>query len=261
MLLITGTRERPGINFISYLKWEKAMKKRFLTVYGLILVGLVLIDTTVAPAAYVTPRIGGAQRMHTVAPMIMPEINFDGTNVTVLDEMGNDWVTLEGNARPVMWPLQGTDQFEPGKPWYSALNGKAYNWQYGWTVADNLSGMLPAGGWVWIEESSQSEGLDVYDRYANSYAPIFGAAGSSNIWKWNENQTMAHNAYTVTPQYAEWSVNYRIYIGDITTGADMGYGSDIVTLTWASVPEPATLTLMGMGIVSLLVKKRARGSK
>jgi len=230
---------------------EKTQHKSVLT---LITAAVILELASSAMAVIVTPRIGGAQRRHDVAPMIMPEITFDGTNVIVLDEEGNDWATLTGADRPVMWPLMGTDEFDPTAAWYNPLNDMAYNFQYGWDSAAFNPALLPEGGKIWIELLSQSPGLSTYDKN-NAYVPIFGTDGSSNIWMWSE--TMAHNVYTVEPQFAQWSATYLVYIGDATTGAALaGYGSDTVTLTWTSVPEPATLSFMMTGIFYLIRKNR-----
>jgi len=134
------------------------------------------------------------------------------------------------------------------------LDGTAYNWQYGWDSAVFNPALLPAGGKIWIEVLSQSVGLSTYDRN-NAYAPIFGTDGSSNKWMWSE--TMAHNAYTVEPGIGEWSATYLVYIGDAITGAALaGYGSETVTLTWTSVPEPATLSIMLTGFAYLLRQRR-----
>lgn len=226
--------------------------------YVFIAIAITAVNILPAYAAYVTPRIGGDQRKHDVAPMIMPEITFDGTNIAVLDEMGNPWVTLTGQARPILWPLEGTDEFEPGKPWYNALNGKAYNWQYGWSNAALDQGLIPAGSKIWLEVLSQSDGLKTYDRN-NYYVPIFGTDGASNKWRWYESMSMSHNAYTVAPSIGEWFATYKVYIGDATTGAALaGYGSDTVTLTWTSIPEPTTIAILGIGAVCLLHKKYRR---
>ena len=236
---------------------ERIMGKRGLTaVYGFVSIVLVLVSVQSVSVAYVTPQIGGGQVGKTVAPMIMPEITFNGTNVVVLDANGNPWTTLTGADRPVLRPLTGTDAFDPAKMWYSSLNGKAYNWQYGWSNGLLNQSLIPAGDKIWIELISQSDGLNAYDRN-NNYAPIFGSGGTSNIWKWNETMGMSHNAYTVTPGYGDLSATYKVYLGDATTGAAIaGYGYDTVMLTWTSIPEPATLTLMGTGLFYLLGSRR-----
>jgi len=231
------------------------MSKRGLNlVCGFVSIVFVLVNAGPA-AAYVVPQIGGGQVGS--ASMIMLDIKIDGTNVVVLDTFGNPWAALTGADRPVLRPLTGTDAFDPAATsYYNALNGKAYNYQYGWGNELFAQGSpLPAGDKIWIELISQSDGLNTYAR--SSYTPIFGTGGTSNIWKWNEMMQMSHNAYTVTPGYGEWSATYNVYLGDATSGAAIsGYGSDTVTLTWTSIPEPATLGLMGTGLFYLLGSRR-----
>jgi hypothetical protein len=229
-------------------------KRGLVTVCGFVSIILVLVSVTPA-AAYVTPQIGGGQV--GTASMIMLDIQISGTNVVVLDTFGNPWTALTGADRPVLRPLTGTDAFNPvGTAYYNALNGKAYNWQYGWGNELFAQGSpLPTGSKIWLELITQSDGLNTYAR--NSYTSIFGTGGTSNIWKWNEMMGMSHNAYTATPGYGDWSATYTVYLGDATTGAALsGYGSDTVTLTWTSIPEPATLTLMGTGLAYLLGFRR-----
>jgi len=232
-------------------------KRGLKTVYGLVLVVLVLFSAVPAQA-WVTPKIGGAQRTHTEAPMIMPMVTIDKYNdVNVLKEDGSGrWETLEGADMPVMWPLQA-DAFEPGKPWTVPLSGKAYNFQYGWNASSTQSA-IPADCNVWVEvDLSLSDNLNTYDRTANSYNPIFGTDGSLARWILNDNVSMAHNAYAVTPAYANWEATYKIYIGYSATGAEnTAFGSDIVTFTWTSVPEPATMALLAIGSVCLFRQKR-----
>jgi hypothetical protein len=224
--------------------------------YTFLTVAILTAVLSISADAYVIPQRGGGTISGTIAPMIMPEITFDGTNIVVLDAVGNDWVTLTGSNRPLMRTLTGTDALDPAAMWYSSLNGKAWNWQYGWANGSLNQSLIPTGDKIWIELLSQSDGLKIYDRN-NNYAPIFGTDGSSNIWKWNEAMSMSHNAYTVAPSVADWSATYKVYIGDAVTGAPIaGFGSDTATLTWTSTPEPATLGIMGMGLVYLVRQKR-----
>jgi hypothetical protein len=233
------------------------MSKRGLTVVcGFVSIVLVVVSVQSVSVAYVSPQRGGGTIGDDInAPMIMPEITFDGTNIIVLKADDTDWETRTGTDRPIMRSLTGTDQLNPANvPIYNALNGTAWNWQYGWANGSLDKTLIPAGDKIWIELISQSQGLNTYDRTGNSYAPIFGTDGA--IWKWNEMMSMSHNAYTVTPGIGDWSATYSIYIGDATTKVPLaGYDSATVTLTWASIPEPATFGLLGIGIIYLLRRK------
>jgi hypothetical protein len=229
-------------------------KRELIVFYGFVSIVLMLVNVNLA-TAYVTPQIGGGTVDQNFAPMIMPIIDFSNSNIQVLDMMGNHWTTRTWANSPVMRPLTG-NTLDPSKTYYNALNGMAWNWQYGWDSSGFNPSLVPAGDKIFIEMLSQSPGLSTYDKM-HSYAPIFGTGTSSNIWMWDPTMGMAHNAYTVTPGYGNWSATYKVYIGDATTKAAIaGYGSDTVTLTWTSIPEPATMALMGAGIVYVLGSRR-----
>jgi hypothetical protein len=235
------------------------MSRRTITIVWVMGLFLLMLVNVMPASAYVTPQIGGGKVGMMDAPMIMPEITVVGTNVVVKDMMGMDWMTLMGNNRPVMRHLTGTDTLDPSKPWYTPLNGMDWNWQYGWSNAMFTQSSIPADCNIFIQVLNQSPGLSTYDRTTNSYAPIFGTNMSSDTWMWNDDISMSHNAYVVTPAYGEWSATYKIYLGNSITKAPIaGWGFDTVTLTWTSIPEPATLGLLGTGAVCLLHRKGRR---
>jgi hypothetical protein len=168
-----------------------------------------------AHAVYVTPKIGGGQ---VGAPMIMPEIFFDGHSVFVLDEYAQPFITFAWSAAPFLRPLVEPNEFDPNKPW-KVLIGKAYNYQYGWDSAllDEYTYPFPSGSAVWVKVIDQTPFLDTYEK-DNSYAPLFvtpDACGmpSPDIWMWNKG--MRHNTYAVADTYyGRLSATYKVYIGN-----------------------------------------------
>ncbi len=178
--------------------------------------------------------MGGGQ---SVAPMIMTDIGFDGTNITVQP----DDPTLV-DSPVVLQPLAPPDQFDPSKPW-SVLNGTAYNFQYGWNPAGYIT--LPAGSAIWIQVLSEDAGLETYLRPpAYSSGPTWPQVFAANGNRWEFQGFMQHNAYAVVnPQQTTYSATYCVYIGNATTGSPLpGYGSADVTWTWLGAPTWSTTT-------------------
>jgi hypothetical protein len=215
--------------------------------------GLVVAVTARAQTTYVTPKIGGDQIGHSQAPMIMPEIFFDGVGVRVVDANGLPWPAFAWSRAPVLRPLSPPNAFEPNKPW-AVLTDKAYNFQYGWDSAllDNITYPFPAGSAIWIQVLRQSPELSVYFK-DGGYAPLFGtpdAAGnpSPDIWTWDKR--MRHNTYAVPDTfYGRLSGDYKVYLGDAVTGEEFVdaegqplYESSIVTLRWL---RPCPYALQG----------------
>lgn len=215
-------------------------------------------------AADVLPAIGGGQvTASSGAPMKHIGISFDGVN---LEAHVGDSVSI-----PQLRKLSETDQFNAAEAW-AVLDGKHYNFQYGWVPEGIWS--PPAGAAVWIEHQDASSNLEVYEggRFmsegtirAMTFDPLFGTSGSSDIWKWHG--VMTHNAYAVAdPQAPEYMASYRVYMGDADSGAELFdaagaplYGSDEVALTFSSpVPEPtsAVLALSGVAILGLARQRR-----
>lgn len=201
--------------------------------------------STSAFGAFVTPKMGGGQQS---ADMVMPNVKFDGTNLTVTGVV--DMMGMPIAETPVLRPLTPPDEFNPAAP-HAVLTGKAYNLQYGWNL-DGESEFLPSGGNIWIESIASSPGLQAYEH--GTYSPIFGTAGSSDAWLWDG--IMAHNAYAVPTSTGTWTASYRLYIGDINGVALPGFGETSITLNWTSVPEPTAAAAIAIG--SLVLGRRRR---
>ena len=170
----------------------------------------------VCAQSYVLPYMGGGQ---LVAPMIMTDIGFDGTNITLQPD---DPTLLDSPV--VLQPLTPPDQFAPSQPW-SVLNGTAYNFQYGWNPAGYIT--LPTGSAIWIQVLSEDAGLETYLRPpAYSSGPTWPQVFATNGDCWEFQGFMQHNAYAVVnPQQTTYSATYRVYIGNATTGSPLpGYG-------------------------------------
>jgi hypothetical protein len=193
--------------------------------------------------AYVTPKIGGSQVTGIQAPMLMPEIWFDGQSIHVTDEYGGPWDIFAWLQSPYLRPLVEPNQFDPSASW-KVLIGKAYNYQYGWDsgLLDTTTYPFPPGSAVWVKVLNQSPELESYYK-DGGYAPIFGTPDvcgipSPDIWLWNKG--MRHNAYAVADSfYGRLFADYKVYLGDATTGAELvepngspAYGSALVTFNW-----------------------------
>lgn len=153
-------------------------------------------------------------------------IAFDGTTITL---------TKQG---AVPEPVVLDDYGQICAPPVDVLNGKGYNGQYGWLISGFWA--PPSGGHVWIKRIDQTTGLETYD--ANTFAPLFGTAGSSNLWEWDG--TMTHNWY-VASSYGLYEATYEVYIGDATGFALPGLFSDQITLTWEYLLVKADLDYDG----------------
>jgi len=218
-------------------------RSRTVKVGVLTVLALVLAAAVQTHAAYVTPKIGGSQMGHMQAPMIMPEIFFDGKGMRVVDANGLPWSASAWSRVPVLRPLVSPDAFDPNQPW-AVLIGKAYNFQYGWDAAllDTVTHPFPPGSAIWLKVLSRTPGLEVYFK-DGGYAPLFGTLGaegkpSPDIWRWDKR--MQHNTYAVPESfYGRLSADYKIYLGDAATGQEFVdaaglplYESAVVTLRW-----------------------------
>ncbi|TWT96860.1 hypothetical protein Pla108_26350 [Botrimarina colliarenosi] len=182
-----------------------------------------LVAPASAGAAYVSPQLGGGSPGATGA-MKHADVTLQSHAVLVHID--------ESVPMPRLRPLLEGDEFDPAAP-YAMLSGKGYNSQYGWNAGGFIN--LPSGSAIWVEELDSSLGLEVYQAPvdANGYAPLFGANGSPERWKWSGR--MSHNIYAATDfaVTAHWA-RYRVYLGDTTTGEPLpGYTPAEVTFEFA----------------------------
>jgi hypothetical protein len=221
------------------LKDKKGLKMKPNIIIAILTAVIVALIIALPAWAYVTPKIGGGQ---VGAPMIMPEIFFDGHSIFVLDNSGNTFSTFAWFAAPYLRPLIEPNEFDPNK--YNVLIGKAYNFQYGWDAAllDETAYPFPGGSAVWVKVLNQSPVLDTYDKDFG-YEPNFGtpdACGipTSDIWMWNKG--MRHNVYAVPDTYyGRLFADYKVYLGNADTGAELVdsngnpcVASALVTFRW-----------------------------
>ncbi|WP_425395484.1 dockerin type I domain-containing protein [Aeoliella sp.] len=177
--------------------------------FRILLLGWLLFPAVRLEAAYVQPMMGGGQVSQGEAGMKHADISFEAGVLSVHVD--------ETVATPVLRALDEPAEFDPAGTW-GMINQHAYNFQYGWNpgVFDVFP---PDGTWVWIEQLDASPELQVYQRPPASPVgqPIFGTDGSSPRWRWS--LSMTHNLYAVqSPQQSEYFAEYRVYIGDDTTG-------------------------------------------
>jgi len=126
------------------------------------------------------------------------------------------------------------------------LDGKGYNNQYGFLNGEAFS---PPEGAIWVEVLAISPGLETYEggmrpmAATHTYAPILSSVGDR--WQWNQSM---HHPWYAADAFGDYSVEYRVYIGDESTGDPLGaYVSDTTQFNLTYTPEPGTLMLLAAG--------------
>jgi hypothetical protein len=219
-------------------------------------------------------------------PMTMLNVSFDTATLrlAVVDQA----TKMGAGVYPIL-TLAPMGTFDPAQPW-GVLNGTEYSRRLGWddvnknmtdgtAILDKIHTTYGAGANLWIESIAQDPALRCYlaigrygvnadntmtvDPTINAYSGIFGTGGSSTKWKWDGR--MDHNTYAVSladiaAPLQLFSATYKVYVGDAAgneiLNPDLSSASTIETWTWQAVPEPATLSLAAMGIISLLAFRK-----
>jgi hypothetical protein len=153
---------------------------------------------------------------------------------------------------PQLTPLDVSspaDSFAPADPWFSCLDptqqGQAFNRQYGF-VMDASTDTLPAGTGISIRMLSRTPGVSTY-RYrssagARSWDPIFGTAGSTNLFQWN--LSMFHPAIAAPPTNGTHSATFEAFLVNTNTGQEVAAIAPApFTLNWTIVPSARELHL------------------
>jgi hypothetical protein len=180
--------------------------------------------------------MGGGQVSE--APMIHVDIFYDDGANELTARVASD------TGIPELVALDPALAFDPAAAW-SVLNGKSYNYQYGWNVGGVFA--MPAGAAIWIERLGGSPDLEIYDGRGTkgSYAPIFGTAGSPRTWKWTG--VMTHNTFAILdPASGSLFEDFHLYVGDANTGSRDGFAAvddAVVRLEWRTtvVEDPVKL--------------------
>lgn len=107
----------------------------------------------------------------------------------------------------------------------SVLNDLGYNGQFGWLANGFIS--LPPSSGIFVRDLGHSAQLNVFE--AETFDPIFGTDGSSDVWQWDG--TMTHNWYTSEARGTNWA-NYEVFVGDLAGNPLAGYQSGFIGLNF-----------------------------
>jgi hypothetical protein len=159
------------------------------------------------------------------------------------------------NTAPTLVMLNHGESYAPPA---DVLDGKGYNNQPGFLKGQAFA--PPVGTEIWVEVLAISPGLETYEggmraMAANhTYAPILSSVGER--WKWNGSM---HHPWYAAAAFGDYSVDYRVYIGEASTGAPLAqYGADTTTFDLVYAPEPSGLVLMLAGCALAVRRKVTR---
>jgi hypothetical protein len=164
--------------------------------------------------------------------MIMPKFAYHAID-------GSLTVSVSSKV-PQLIPLSVSnpaDNFDPADPWFSDLDpsdkGLSFSRRYGFTM-DTASDDLPEGVAIWIRKVSGSLGIDCYD--PDTWEPLFGTAGSTNVLYWDT--TMYHPAFAALPGTNTFTAQFEGFLINTNSGSVLpGGSSGPITLKWTNSPD------------------------
>jgi hypothetical protein len=146
---------------------------------------------------------------------------------------------------PQLTPLLSSnpgDSFASSAPWFDALDpgaqGLAFSRRYGFMMSSG-SDPLPANTQMWIRKLSGPPELEFYN-YSSSipqtFAPVFGTAGTTNAVYWNG--TMWHPVVAAPPGTNRYTATFEAYLVDTTTAQEVANSSSgPLTFNWTDVSD------------------------
>lgn len=200
-------------------------------------------------------------------------VNFNPSVVPILKPLTEwspgDWFAETAAWRNDLSPVDGT---VAGMPSANAGNGDLFNNRYGFMfmgMGTMMMANVPTGKSLAIRLDSVSS-LDIksfnHGNADNRWDQVFNGVGSQVLW----NGTMWHNYFTMPASTApgNYSATFEIFIADTpftgTTGfaqydtvalnaaKDTNFNSAFVTYNFSVVPEPSTVGLLLIGLLTAL---------
>lgn len=225
--------------------------------------------------------------------MLMPMVTITATAGTNTDPTAGTVNIMPPSGTPV---LKSTQQWVPGSwyaegaawradlsspegtgstPAANAGSGSLFNNQYGFmfSTMSGMTGNVPAGNSLAIRldsiSSPQLKSFN-YGNATNRWDQVFDGVDSQVLWS----GSMWHNYFTLpasTPA-GNYSATFEIFVADTpftgTTGfaqydsaalaaaKNPSFTSAFVTYNFSAIPEPTNGILLGLGIASLVIRRR-----
>jgi hypothetical protein len=222
------------------------------------------------PMVTITATAGGNTDPTAGSVNIMPP---SGTPVLKSTEQ---WVPGSWYAEDAAWRVDlGSPEGGGGTPAANAGSGSLFNNQYGFlfSTMGGMSGNVPLGNSLALRldsiSSPQLKSFN-YGNAANRWDQVFDEVDAQVLWS----GSMWHNYFTLpaSAPAGSYSATFEIFVADtpftgttgfaqydstaLTAARNPNFTSAFVTYQFNVVPEPSSGILLGLGIGSLLVRRR-----